>query len=79
MLYRRGAVRQVVSRDVDADNDSVAAVADGAPNALVAVPVDSEATANAKAKANKGRKMKLGASMVQLRCIVNTSSQPMIA
>eukprot|EP00434_Breviolum_minutum_P012281 symbB.v1.2.010824.t2/scaffold711.1/size292957/5 len=51
-FYR--AVRQVVSRDVDADNDSVAAVADGAPNALVAVPVASEATANAKAKANKG-------------------------
>lgn len=65
MLYRRGAVRQVVSRDVNADNDSVAAVADGAPNALVAVPVASEATANAKAKANKGRKMKLGACIVQ--------------
>lgn len=57
MLYRRGAVRPVVSLEVEADNESAAPLADGPGNALVAAPAACEATGKAKAKANKGRKI----------------------
>ena len=63
MLYRRGAVRPVVSLEVEADNESAAPLADGSGNALVAAPAACEDTGKAKAKANKAGRSKMHGPM----------------